>query len=152
MEKKAKDLYFVAVKVFLKRGKTFFIFKDGFGQWDIPGGRIRYDEFRKPLEDVLKRKMKKEVGPNIKYKLGEPFVFMRHQRKEKMPHGPNQARIFAIGYEAKFLDGKITLPSHHTKYEWVPIKGFQPEKYFTGGWLEGVKAFLAKEKKSLKNG
>jgi len=147
MEKKAKDLYFIAVKVFLKRGNTFFVFKDGFGQWDLPGGRVRYDEFRKPFEAIIKRKMKEEVGSNVKYKLGKPFIFMRHERKERTPHGTSQARIFAIGYEAKFLSGNVTLPSHHIQYEWMPIKTFKPEKYFNDGWLDGVKTYLAIKRK-----
>ena len=147
MDKKAKDLYYVAVKVFLKRGNNLFIFKDGFGKWDLPGGRIRYEEFKKPLTAVIKRKLKEELGGAIKYELGEPFVFMRHERKEAMSHGPETARIFAIGYRAKFLGGTIDLPSHHTKYEWASIKTFKPEKYFEGGWLDGVKTFLALEKK-----
>jgi ADP-ribose pyrophosphatase YjhB (NUDIX family) len=147
MDKKAKDLYYVAVKVFLKRAGDFLILKDGFGKWDLPGGRIRYEEFKKPLESVIKRKLKEELGGSIKYQLGEPFIFMRHERKETMPHGPKKARIFAIGYRAKFLGGTINLPSHHTKYEWASIKTFKPEKYFEGGWLEGVKTFLALERK-----
>ena len=42
-----KDLYFVAVKLFLedKDGKLF-IFKDRFGEWDLPGGRLRINEFK----------------------------------------------------------------------------------------------------------
>jgi ADP-ribose pyrophosphatase YjhB (NUDIX family) len=147
MDKKAKDLYYVAVKVFLKRGGDFLIFKDGFGKWDLPGGRIRHDEFKKPLESVIKRKLKEELGSSVKYKLGEPFVFMRHERKETMPHGPKTARIFAIGYHANFLGGTINLSSHHTKYEWAPIKTFRPKKYFEDGWLEGVRIFLARERK-----
>jgi hypothetical protein len=126
MDKKAKNLYYVAVKVFLKRGGDFLIFKDGFGKWDLPGG-------------------------SIKYQLGEPFVFMRHERKEIMSHGPKKARIFAIGYRAKFAGGTINLPSHHTKYEWAPIKTFKPEKYFEGGWLDGIKTFLALERKKKQN-
>jgi len=151
MKKKAKDLYYVAVKVFLKQGDSFLIFKDGFGNWDLPGGRIRYEEFKKPLESVIKRKMKEELGDLIKYKLGEPFVFMRHERDEVMPHGPKKARIFAIGYYAKFLGGKVVLASHHTKYEWIPIKTFKPEKYFKSGWLEGAKEFLKIERKNIKS-
>jgi ADP-ribose pyrophosphatase YjhB (NUDIX family) len=147
MEGKAKDLYYIAVKVFLKRGPHFLIFRDGFGTWDLPGGRIRYEEFKKPLESVIKRKLKEELGSLIKYQLGTSFVFMRHERKEAMPHGPKQARIFAIGYHAKFLGGTIHLSSHHTQYEWAPIKTFQPQKYFEGGWLDGVKTFLALERK-----
>ena len=147
MKKKAKDLYYVAVKVFLKRNGRFLFFEDGFGKWDLPGGRIRYNEFKKPLESVIKRKLKEELGCSIKYQLGEPFVFMRHERKETMPHGPKKARIFAIGYRAKFLGGTINLSSHHTKYEWASINAFKPEKYFEGGWLEGVRIFLARERK-----
>jgi ADP-ribose pyrophosphatase YjhB (NUDIX family) len=147
MDKTAKDLYYIAVKVFLKCGNNLFIFQDGFGKWDLPGGRIRYDEFKKPLESIIKRKLKEELGGSIKYQLGKPFVFMRHERKEAMPHGPKMARIFAIGYHAKFLGGTINLPSHHTKYEWVPIKTFKPQKYFEGGWFDGMKTFLALERK-----
>lgn len=150
IKKKAKDLYYVAVKVFLKKGDTFFIFKDGFGNWDLPGGRIRYDEFKKPLKSVIKRKMKEELGNSVRYELGEPFVFMRHERDEVMPHGPKKARIFAIGYHGKFLGGKIALASHHTKYKWAPIKTFKPKKYFKSGWLEGTKEFLRSERKKTK--
>lgn len=40
-----KDVYFVAVKVFLEKGNTFLVFKDKFGDWDLPGGRIKkYEE------------------------------------------------------------------------------------------------------------
>jgi ADP-ribose pyrophosphatase YjhB (NUDIX family) len=147
MKKKAKDLYYVAVKVFLRKGDTFLVFKDGFGKWDLPGGRIRYEEFRKPLESVIERKIREELGASFRYKLGEPFIFMRHERPEFMPHGPKMARIFAIGYHAKFLGGTINLASHHTEYEWVPIKTYKPEKYFEGGWLAGVKEFLKIERK-----
>lgn len=33
-----KDLYFVAVKVFLEKDGQLLILKDGFGEWDLPGG------------------------------------------------------------------------------------------------------------------
>ena len=151
IKKKAKDLYFVAVKVFLKKDDTLLIFKDGFGNWDLPGGRIRYDEFKKPLESVIGRKMKEELGDLVRYKLGASFVFMRHERDEMMPHGPKRARIFAIGYRAEFLGGKISLASHHTEYKWVSIKTFKPEKYFKSGWLEGTKTFLKLERENKKS-
>lgn len=65
MEISDKDLYFVAVKVFLEKDGKFLIMKDGFGQWDIPGGRIKKDEFEVPLEQVVTRKLKEEIGSNI---------------------------------------------------------------------------------------
>jgi predicted NUDIX family NTP pyrophosphohydrolase len=43
-----RDLYCVALKVFLEHNGNLFIFKDRYGDWDIPGGRIEMDEFSTP--------------------------------------------------------------------------------------------------------
>jgi 8-oxo-dGTP pyrophosphatase MutT (NUDIX family) len=140
-----KDLYFVAVKVFLEKDGKFLILKDGFEQWDIPGGRLKKDEFDTPLEEVVKRKLKEELG-EIDYTLGKSIVFMRHERVESVPGNPT-VRIFAVGYEATLNSGEITLPSHHTEMLWADLKDFKPEDYFTGGWLKGVQEYL-----EIKNG
>ena len=136
-----KDTYFVAVKVFLENDGKLFIFKDGFGQWDLPGGRIKKDEFDVPLERIVERKISKELGDGVKYKLGKPVVFMRHERVESAPGNPT-VRIFAVGYRATFVGGKIQFPSHHTEMVWADINTFKPEDYFTGGWLKGVQEYL----------
>ena len=141
-----KDLYFVAVKVFLvdQEGRLL-IAKDKFGDWDIPGGRLREEDFAAPLPEVVARKMKEELGQAVKYELGEPKVFMRHEREEHLPDGTRAPRrIFAIGYEAKYSGGDISLGESHEKYEWVPLKDLNPEDYFTGGWLKGIKEFQNK--------
>ena len=148
-----KDIYFVAVKIFLKDNSgNFLITKDIFNQdWDIPGGRLRENDFDTPLVSVVKRKMTEELGENVLYKLGEPIIFMRHERDELMPSGKKEKRrIFAVGYEANYLNGEIKLGKHHEKYEWVPIKTFKAENYFTDGWLKGVKEFQSKNNKKRK--
>src|SRR3990167_5770159 len=94
-----KDTYYVAVKIFLEKENQLFIFKDIYGNWDLPGGRIRVDEFEKPLSEVIKRKMIEELGDELRYKVGTPLVFMRHQRVESVPGNPT-IRIFAVGYQA----------------------------------------------------
>lgn len=66
-----KDTYFVAVKVFLEKEGKLLILKDSFGDWDLPGGRIKKDEFDVPLEQVIKRKMSEELGNEIQYALGK---------------------------------------------------------------------------------
>ena len=139
-----KDLYFVAVKLLLRDGDKLLITHDIFGSWDIPGGRIKKDEFEAPLESVIERKINEEIGPDVKYEVGEVKVFFRHERKE-MKIG-ELVRIFAIGYEGKYLGGEITLGDHHDKYEWVDVKSFKPESYFTGGWLKGLEEYLSKVK------
>jgi ADP-ribose pyrophosphatase YjhB (NUDIX family) len=136
-----KDLYFVAVKVFLEKEGKFLIFKDGFNQWDIPGGRLKKDEFETPLEDVVKRKMLEELGDNVKFTLGKPIVFMRHERVESTPGNP-AVRIFAVGYQATLDEGEPEMKSHHTEMLWVDPNNFKPEDYFTGGWLKGVQEYL----------
>ncbi|MBI2888967.1 MAG: NUDIX domain-containing protein [Candidatus Liptonbacteria bacterium] len=141
-----KDAYFVAVKAFLEREGQLLILKDKFGpataRWDLPGGRITAAEFKTPLEDILRRKMREELGEGIAYAIGEPVVFMRHERVEATPEKP-LVRIFAIGYEAKLEEGEAHLSSAHTEMQWVDIKTFKPEDYFSGGWLAGVKEYLA---------
>lgn len=144
-----KDLYFVAVKLFLlDEAGRLLITKDRFGDWDIPGGRLRAEDFAVPLEAVAARKVVEELGADFKYELERPAVFLRHEREEIMADGPREARrIFAVGYEAKYQGGEIRLGANHEKYEWVDLKSFKPEDYFTGGWLRGVQDF-----KKLKGG
>ena len=146
-----KDVYFVAVKVFLLDSEeNFLITKDRFGDWDIPGGRLREQDFNVSLEQVIERKITEEIGESVKYKLGGPVVFMRHERNEILPSGDrSKRRIFAIGYTAEYQGGKITLGKNHEKYEWVPIKTFVPETRFIGGWLQGIKDFQVGYKKSV---
>jgi ADP-ribose pyrophosphatase YjhB (NUDIX family) len=137
-----KDLYFVAVKLFIEKDGKLFIFKDKYGDWDLPGGRIRINEFETPLEKIIERKMREELGEEISYIIGKPIVFMRHQRNEVDLDG-QEVRIFAVGFEATLNSGEIKISDMHTKMEWVDIKTFKPEDYFTGGWLNGVEDYLA---------
>ncbi len=136
-----KDLYFLAVKIFLRKKDELFIFKDRFSDWDLPGGRVKTTEFRTPFPRVLERKIREELGGNVKYKLQKrPIVFFRHERKEHDLKG-RKVRIFALGYEARFLKGELKLSKMHTEYKWVDIKKFKPERYFRGGWLQGVREY-----------
>lgn len=148
-----KDVYFVAVKIFFLDLKgSFLIIKDRFGDWDIPGGRLRENDFETPLETVAERKIKEELGENVKYKFSkQPILFMRHERDEILPSGEREKRrIFALGYIAKYEGGEIKIGKNHEKYEWVPVKDFKPKEYFTGGWLKGVQDFQAGYEEFLK--
>lgn len=140
-----KDTYFVAVKVFLEKDGKLLIMKDNFGDWDLPGGRIKKDEFEKPLDEIIKRKMSEELGDDIQYKIGKPMVFMRHERVEASSGNPT-VRIFAIGYEGKLESGEIKTSERHTELLWVEPANFKPEDYFTGGWLKGVQEYIKLKK------
>lgn len=141
-----KDLYFVAVKVFLRNGNKMLIIHDIFGSWDLPGGRIRVGEFDKPLESVIERKIREELGTGIGYKLiGPNNIFFRVERAEH-GLGGKKVRIFAVGYDAIYSDGNILLGEHLDEMEWVDLDTFKPEDYFTGGWLTGVQEYLEKKR------
>jgi 8-oxo-dGTP pyrophosphatase MutT (NUDIX family) len=141
-----KDTYFVAVKVFLERDGKLLILKDNFGDWDLPGGRIKKDEFDVPLDQVIERKMREELGNEIHYVIGKPIVFMRHERQEAAPGNPT-VRIFAVGYEGTLTSGEIKTSERHPELLWVDPKDFRPEQYFKGGWLKGVGEYLALQKR-----
>ena len=140
MNTEQKDTYFVAVKVFFEKDGKLLILKDNFGDWDLPGGRIKKDEFEVSLEQIIKRKINEELGNKIKYTIIKPVVFMRHERNEAIPGNP-KARIFAIGYSGTLDNGEIILSPRHVEMKWVDLKTFKPEEYFTGGWLKGVKEY-----------
>lgn len=137
-----RDLYFVAMKVLLRDGDKMLITHDIFGQWDIPGGRIQKHEFDAPLEQVIARKTQEELGDDVKYELGEPKVFFRVERLEHSSQ--STVRIFAVGYEAKYLGGEVRLGEHHDKSEWVDVRTFRPADYFEGGWLKGIEEYQTK--------
>ena len=135
-----KDSYFVAVKVLLIRQDRLLIMHDVFGDWDIPGGRIKPNEFETPMQDIVDRKIREELGNSIEYELREPKVFFRHERIERSSN--RKSRIFAIGYEAKYKSGEIVLGGNHDEYRWVDLNGFEPDKFFKGGWLKGLNEYL----------
>ena len=142
MSLEEKEKYYVAVKVFLEKDGKFFACRDKYGSWDLPGGRIKKDEFDAPMEQIIRRKMSEELGDQLKYKIGKPIITMRHERIEDAPGNP-MIRIFSVGYEATLLDGEPKISDLFVESMWADIKTFQPEKYFKGGWLKGVQEYLA---------
>ena len=138
-----KDLYYVAVKLLLRDGQKLLITHDIFGDWDLPGGRIRKDEFNSPLESVVERKINEELGEVVTFELGSPVVFFRVERQEQDLNGQT-VRIFGIGYNAEYKGGEIELGEHHDKMEWVDIETFRPQDYFKGGWLTGIQEYIAR--------
>jgi len=140
-----KDTYFVAVKIFFERDGKLLILKDNFGDWDLPGGRIKKDEFETPMDKIIQRKISEELGDSVVYEIGEPIVFMRHERRETIEGNP-MVRIFAIGYSGILKSGEIKTSDRHPEFLWVDPDHFKPEDYFTGGWLKGVREYLTKRK------
>jgi 8-oxo-dGTP pyrophosphatase MutT (NUDIX family) len=146
MEVNGKDVYFVAVKALLRDEDKLLITHDVFKSWDIPGGRIKRDEFQKPLVDVLKRKLREELGDAVQYEIGQVVTTFSVERDEVGIE--SRARIFAVGYEVKYLGGSINLGANHDKYEWVNVADFIPSSLFKDGWEKGLDSYLSSIKSS----
>jgi len=146
MEINGKDVYFVAVKALIRDGGTLLITHDVFNSWDIPGGRIKKDEFQKPLVDVLKRKLSEELGDAVQYEVGGVVTTFSVERDEVGIE--SRARIFAVGYEVTYLGGDIHLGENHDKYEWVNVGNFRPDSLFKDGWEKGLDTYLSHVKSS----
>lgn len=128
------------MKALVRNGDKLLITHDIFGAWDIPGGRIKKDEFEKPLEQVLERKLREELGDDVVYEIGDSKVFFRVERLEQGID--TTARIFGIGYEVRYISGEISLGEHHDELRWVDVATFQPEELFGSGWEVGLKQYL----------
>lgn len=118
--KKAYATYNVAMKILLKRGEKYLFLIDSPGnKYDLPGGRIDDDEHLVPLEKILEREVKEELGSDLRYKLGNPIFQFRRYIKNKNIY------VFITVYLAEYLSGGIKLSSEHSEYKWIDVKKFK---------------------------
>jgi len=144
MEFNGKATYFVAVKVFLRDGGKLLVVHDAWGTWELPGGRIRLEEFQRPLGEVVGRKIREELGDKVKYSGLKPTgTFFQVRRFENIGgESEQEVRIFAIGFEAQYEDGEIELGGDHDEMRWVNVGNFEPLKLQDNDWMRGVEDYL----------
>ena len=141
MEFNGRAVYFVAVKVFFRDGDKLLILHDAWNNWELPGGRIKPHEFQKPLEGTVERKIREELGDEIKYSDLRPTgTFFQVER----PELDTKVRIFAIGFEAKYDGGEIKLSDNHDELRWVDVKTFRPLELQNNDWMHGAEDYLKK--------
>jgi 8-oxo-dGTP pyrophosphatase MutT (NUDIX family) len=106
--------YHVGLKILLRNGKkVLFLRSDNKRWWDQPGGRIDNVEDTVPLEKIIAREVKEELG-NIKYVLGKPLFQFRRFGK--------MGNLLTI-YDAQYVSGKIKLSVEHSGYKWIdPVR------------------------------
>jgi len=115
--------YHISLKILLRRGDEFLILNSQSGKFfDLPGGRIDEQDRAVPLEDILAREVREELGPNFVYKLGGPlFQFRRHLKR-------TDYHVFVPVYDAKYLSGDIKLSDEHTGFFWTKAPDFKFEE------------------------
>lgn len=111
------------------------------GFYDFPGGRINSDELQAPFKQIIDRELAEEVGQDVKYKIdsrpvsaSKQVFFSNTLKRENC--------MFMVFFKAKYLGGEIKISDEHIGYKWLDLKKDSAEKYFTGGFLEGIKAYL----------
>jgi len=112
-------IFHVALKVLLRRGnEVLFLCTSDSNSIDLPGGRIDNTEYLVPLEKIIAREVREELGPQVKYRLGRPAFQLRVYFPKRRIY------IFQTVYEAQYLSGEIKISHEHTEYQWV-----NPKKY-----------------------
>ncbi|MCP6726727.1 MAG: NUDIX hydrolase [Patescibacteria group bacterium] len=110
------EKYQVSLKILLERDKKFlFLRNTKDDHLDLPGGRIDNIEGDIPLEKILIREVKEELGSKVKYKIGKPIA--AHYRKSANRKVP----VFVIVYEGKYISGSIKLSPEHSSYFWASV-------------------------------
>ena len=112
------------------------------GYYDFPGGRIDSNELDVAYEDIIKREMIEEIGKDAIYEgkflcpvsTGKFKYFSHKLQKDNC--------IFMLFFKAKYLGGNILVSDEHKGFEWLDLKTDPPEKYFTLGFLDGIKEYL----------
>ncbi len=137
----AKDEYLVAVKLLLFDKGKLLILKDQWGSWDIPGGRIRRDQFTVSLDEILRQKIDIELGSEVKYELGDIKTTLRLERTEVGRDGL-KVRIFAVCYEGKYLGGDIVGGEYIPHFEWIDFKQSNLDLYSdSASWVTKLKEY-----------
>ena len=106
--------YQVSLKLLLKRGRSVLLLRlTSNNCWDLPGGRIDAVEGRTPLEKILAREIREELGPTLRYQLGQPLFQFR--RWVPVFHTYN----FLTVYAGKYLRGDVRLSPEHRSWQWL---------------------------------
>jgi len=111
-------MYQVALKIFLRNGRNVLFLKDENRRWDLPGGRIDNVEGKKPLEKILAREVREELGKEVKYELKLPAVQFR-----RFIHSHGMYGLITV-YEGVYKGGCIKLSYEHTSFEWLNPKTY----------------------------
>ncbi|MBI2055254.1 MAG: NUDIX domain-containing protein [Candidatus Sungbacteria bacterium] len=117
------------------------------GEWDLPGGRIAVGEFYTPLEVILEREIKEELGDEVKYKNNGPVAMFRYLRPEVTAQNKPEVRVFMIGFELEYLGGEIALSDEHNEYRWVSID--EAISLLPGGQKDGMQKYAQYLSKGL---
>ena len=114
------------------------------GFYDLPGGRIKENERKKPFGEIIERELREEIGERAVIDLNSiPVAIGRHDYISKEDNQEKQ--ILWVFFEGIFKAGEIIVSSEHTGYTWVFLTKENLAEYFVKGPLEGMYHYLYRE-------
>ena len=113
-------------KVFITQEPTHFV---GGGRWELPGGKIANGEEAVPLEDILRREVKEELGDKFQMSIGNLIDVMR--RPWNKP-GASADQVMLAVFRCRYLGGDITLSHENNDFAWVTAKDVSQYEFIPG--------------------
>jgi len=122
-ENREHQTFHVGLKAFITNGEKLLILQDPEGFWELPGGRAEKQEILRPLEEILLRETKEELGDQFEYKVSSIFhAWIRKPDPTKniaQVYRDNDFCIFLIGILCEYKKGDVTLSPEHKNFRWV---------------------------------
>tara|TARA_Y100000310_G_C20432573_1_gene692178 strand:+ start:169 stop:609 length:441 start_codon:yes stop_codon:yes gene_type:complete len=113
METSKQAVFQVSLKVLLRKDEKVLITTSSDGDLDLPGGRVDVGEEGIPLEDIITREVREELGENVEFSLGS-ILFVN-----RLVRNGGEQWVFHIIFDAEYISGDIKLSDEHINYKWV---------------------------------
>jgi len=141
----ANEFYQVSLKAIIRRSDGKILCLNGKkgasfeGYYDLPGGRIGKDEFKTPLNEILQRELKEELGDLSVSISSAPCALGRHWSLDGFP-------VLYVFFRAECgtLVDDVSVSHEHEGFSWLDITKENVETYFVSGILEGMKQYIQK--------
>lgn len=131
--------YHVGFKILLKKGDEFLFLKSVDGStWDFPGGRIDEVEHETPLQEVLDREVREELGNEIEYEVYQPIAQFRRHFESYDVH------VFITVFAADYIAGEIKLSNEHSEFIWINPKEhvFKESDFFSKEEFDAIMKYF----------
>jgi 8-oxo-dGTP pyrophosphatase MutT (NUDIX family) len=105
----------VGLKAFLVRGGRLLVVRERVGEqlWELPGGRYDVGEEREPLESILRRELREELGDALEYGIVGLYDAWVRPAPERTTH------VFLLGMVCHHRAGEVALSDEHVEARWI---------------------------------
>jgi 8-oxo-dGTP pyrophosphatase MutT (NUDIX family) len=127
----------VGVKAFVWHEQRLLLLQERNQQarWELPGGRIDVGEEDLPIQDVLARELREELGARFECDIGAVCgCWVRRAEFRPMP-------VFLVGLRCTAPRGEIVLSDEHQAFRWVAHDGWQ-QLELAAGYREALARFF----------